>query len=111
LGQSIAGQAAIPGAGAGSTIAHVEQIFTQGALLTTDSQLDVALSGNGFFVVKGNVGGTTGNFFTRDGRLHVDSSGTVVNADGMKVQGYQADPTGAISATVGDLMIPSTTMP
>src|SRR5690349_21135812 len=59
LGQSIAGQAAVPGAGAGSMIAHVEQIFTQGALLTTDSQLDVALSGNGFFVVKGNVGGTT----------------------------------------------------
>ena len=62
LGRSIAGSASLPAqAGAGSAMSHIEQMWTQGALLTTDTPTDLAIAGNGFFVVSGNVGGTHGS--------------------------------------------------
>jgi flagellar hook protein FlgE len=52
-----AGRAEILQIGAGSRLAHVEQMWQQGALLSTASPTDLSLSGEGFFMVQGNASG------------------------------------------------------
>ncbi|UYZ23611.1 flagellar hook protein FlgE [Mesobacillus jeotgali] len=68
--------------GLGSTIATIDTIDTQSSLQTTGRSLDLAISGDGYFVVKqGNA-----QFYTRAGNFYLDEEGTLVNGDGYKVQ-------------------------
>jgi flagellar hook protein FlgE len=88
--------------GLGSQIGSIDTIFTQGNLETTGRNLDLAIQGSSFFVLKkGNE-----SFYTRDGNLQVDANGTLVaGADGYRVQGRMAT-NGVLSDVVGDLKIP-----
>lgn len=94
--------------GLGMTIATIEQVFTQGNLQTTGVSTDVAIQGNGFFIVKNG----DESFYTRNGVFGLDRDGTLVNpANGMRVQGWMArDLNGEqvvqTSATPTDLVIP-----
>ena len=73
--------------GLGMTIASIDRIFTQGSLQTTGNQTDVAISGDGFFLV--NDGDKT--FHTRAGAFGLDRDGTmVVPGNGLRVQGWMA---------------------
>jgi flagellar hook protein FlgE len=84
------------------TIASIDKIFTQGALQTTGVNLDLAIQGDGFFML--NDGEQT--FYTRAGSFGVDRDGTVVNpANGMRVQGWNAEEVDGrfIINTTGDL--------
>ncbi len=105
LGRSVAGAQSIPMGGAGARVAHVEQMWAQGALLATGAPTDLAVSGDGFFVVRGNVEGVDGNFYTRAGQMHVDSDGYLVNPDGLHLQGYPADDRGVLAGSIGDLRV------
>ncbi len=105
LGRSIAGSSASPQSGAGSKIGSIQQMWQQGALMTTDSPTDLALNGSGFFVVSGNVAGVEGSYYTRAGQFTVDAEGFMVNGEGLRLQGYPADATGAVGGSVGDLRI------
>ncbi|MEL3971324.1 flagellar hook-basal body complex protein [Rossellomorea oryzaecorticis] len=70
--------------GLGSTIASIDTIHTQSSLQTTGRSLDLAVNGDGYFVVKqGNA-----QAYTRAGNFYLDDNGTLVNGDGMKVQQY-----------------------
>jgi len=111
LGRSIVGSTAQPQAGAGSTIGSIQQMWQQGALLTTDSPTDLALNGSGFFVVSGNVGGVEGDYYTRAGQFGIDADGYLVNQEGLRLQGYPADGTGSLSGTLGDMQIEGGTLP
>jgi flagellar hook protein FlgE len=111
LGHSIASSGPTQEAGAGSRMAHVEQLFSEGALVTTDSPTDLAISGDGFFAVKGNLQGAQGQYYTRAGQFHVDANGFLVNPDNLRLQGYSAQPNGTIGATVGDLNVTPGTVP
>lgn len=112
LGRSVATFEAVKGAGAGSRLAHVEQMWAQGALVTTDSPTDLAIQGEGFFVVEGNLAGAQSRYYTRAGQFHVDNVGRIVNTEGMVLQGYMADPaTGAMNTSVGDLVVNQGTVP
>ncbi len=91
--------------GGGASLLAPETIETQGALEQTGNPLDMAISGNGMFVVNGMHDGQNGNFYTRDGQFSLDSSGNVVDQNGMMLQGYAIDPTGAVSKTVGNLQL------
>lgn len=66
----------------------------QGSLTATTSATDLAIQGNGFFVVKGSDGST---YMTRAGSFTPDSSGNLVNTAGYTLQGYSLS--GAASAT------------
>src|SRR5687768_9404125 len=79
LGHSIlAGQSsALPGSGV--KVGDIQQLFNQGSLANTGVSTDLALNGDGFFVVKGAVEGVSGNFFTRAGQFTLDKSGFLVN--------------------------------
>ena len=101
---SAAGSASI---GGGVAMSSTQQIFTQGSMETTGNPTDVALSGDGFFVVQGAVGGTTGNFYTRAGQSSLNSSGVLVNPDGLAFQGYMMQPGGTMSTELGPITVPS----
>ena len=108
LGHSIlAGQSsALPGSGV--KVGDVQQMFTQGSLANTGISTDLALNGDGFFVVNGTVDGIAGNFFSRAGQFAVDNMGFLTNTSGLKVQGYAADPvTGTYQAAVSSLQVPT----
>lgn len=66
---------------------HVDQVITdwmQGPLQQTDNPTDMALMGDGFFVVNTPLGYR----YTRDGAFGVDAQGYLVTHDGYRVQGY-----------------------
>jgi flagellar hook protein FlgE len=111
LGRSIATLDATQGAGAGSRLAHVEQQWNQGALVTTDTPTDLAISGEGFFVVEGNLQGAESRYYTRAGQFHVDNQGHMVTPDGLRLQGYSAAPDGTMGSAIGDLLVTPGTVP
>lgn len=98
------------GTGAGVVLARSQQIFAQGTLENTGQATDLALSGDGFFVVKGNLGGSDGQFYTRDGQLTVQNDGTLATASGMAVQGYKANADGTYASTLSNIQLPSSAL-
>jgi flagellar hook protein FlgE len=77
--------------GIGVQISAIENLFSQGSLTTTASATDIALSGNGFFVVQDNAP-TPATCYTRAGVFNPDAqSKYLVNPDGAKL----CDSTGA----------------
>src|SRR5438046_514247 len=61
--------------GLGANVQAIQKLITQGALTTTGLATDLALQGNGMFVVKGNHNGTDGQFYTRAGQFTLDKDG------------------------------------
>ena len=73
--------------GLGMTVASIDTIFNQGNLQTTGVSTDIAIQGNGFFVLKNGEE----TFYTRAGTVGVDKDGTLVNpGNGLRVQGWMA---------------------
>lgn len=72
--------------GNGVQVAAVSQQFGQGNITSTGNNLDLALSGSGFFITSNN--GALN--YTRDGAFQVDQNGYLVTASGEQVQGYAA---------------------
>jgi flagellar hook protein FlgE len=70
--------------GDGVDLAAVKRLDTQGAVETTTSALDLAVVGQGFFVLKDSGGNS---FYTRAGQFTPDANGNIVNADGLFLQG------------------------
>ena len=91
------------GIGRGVLLNEVSQEFTQGAFENTPSVLDLAVDGDGLFVVK--KGNNT--FYTRAGQFGIDKHGYATNPDGYKLQGYQYSTTGASSTVVNDINVAS----
>ncbi|MFE4704164.1 flagellar hook protein FlgE [Peribacillus simplex] len=87
--------------GLGSTIATIDTIHTQSSLQTTGRDLDLGISGDGYFVVK--QGDSLS--YTRAGNFYLDDNGTLVNANGLKVQAYKVDENGKVSKTIGDVAV------
>ena len=89
--------------GLGTSIGAVKSIFTQGNLQETGSTTDLAILGNGFFVVNNG----DDNFYSRNGNFHFDGNGMIVNNQGMSVMGKQYDARGTVSGGIGPLEIPA----
>ena len=70
-------------------------ITSQGTLTASDSATDLAINGNGFFVVSKNG---EGQYLTRAGSFVPDSNGNLVNAAGYELMGYKQSPSGPSSS-------------
>jgi flagellar hook protein FlgE len=70
--------------GNGVTVEEVAQQFSQGDIETTGNNLDLSISGNGFFTLSNN-GALE---YTRDGEFQVNNAGDVVTANGANLQVY-----------------------
>lgn len=87
--------------GSGVKIAGVAQQFSQGNVEFTDNNLDLAISGQGFFVLNDN-----GNsVYTRSGTFGVDRNGFIINPDLQRLTGYLADASGNITGARGDIQL------
>ncbi|HTS18849.1 MAG TPA: flagellar hook-basal body complex protein [Verrucomicrobiae bacterium] len=91
--------------GLGVVTAGIFNQFNQGAINPTGVATDLAISGNGFFVVKDAISGA--EFVTRAGDFQLDASGYLVTPGGLRVQGY-TDPS---LTTLGDIKIDASNMP
>lgn len=97
------------GEASGVSVAATTQSFDDdGDLVSTDSGLDVAISGTGFFILN-SADGTTA--YTRVGSFSTDSDYNIVTSGGLNVQGYGVDEEGNIVAGVlTNLAISDTTL-
>ncbi len=86
--------------GEGTRVAATAQQFTQGDITTTNANLDLAISGDGFFTLKdGN-----GVVYSRNGQFSPDRTGNVVNATGQALQVYPPTANGGFNTgTTTDL--------
>ena len=73
--------------GLGSTTAAIRRDFSQGAITTSTSPSDLAIEGEGFFVLSG----ADGQVYTRNGNFTLNNQSQLVNADGLRVKGYGID--------------------
>jgi flagellar hook protein FlgE len=100
--------------GIGSTVAQVEQDFSQGTMETTGSSLDLAVSGQGFFTVVSPDTGQT--LYTRNGNFTLDSTQVastgdnyIIDATGNRLQILPTNSSGTITSTTPtDAKIPAT---
>ena len=72
--------------GLGSVVSSVDLLFTDGSTQSTGKNTDMALQGNGLFIVK--QGKQT--YYTRNGDFQFDQAGNFVNSAGLYVQGWTA---------------------
>ena len=77
-------------AGIGVRVAAVAQQFTQGNISTTSNPLDLAINGNGFFIVANG----DQDVYTRNGQFKIDCEGFIVNNEGHRLQAYALDADG-----------------
>lgn len=106
--QSIRGTSGQTNVGSGVSTAAVSQQFSQGNLTTgTANSLDLAINGNGFFMLSNNGE----KLYTRAGAFHTDKEGFVVNSGGMKLQGYNVDANGSVvTGALSDLKVDSSNL-
>ncbi len=76
--------------GLGATVASVTRIHTQGSIQNTDKNTDVAIQGDGFFIVSADGGDTYK--YTRSGDFKFDANGNFVDNNGFIAQGWLRDP-------------------
>ena len=96
LGGGTAGQI-----GRGATTGGISTLFTQSSFETTTRGTDLAIDGDGFFIVAD--GGS--NFYTRAGDFIFDKDGLLVNSSGLAVQGWKVSEDGQTSGDIGDINV------
>jgi flagellar hook protein FlgE len=79
--------------GTGAELGGITQDFGQGSVQATGSDTDMAINGNGFFIVQGGT-----QLYTRDGAFTLNSNNQLVDSAGDFVQGYGVDKAGNIVA-------------
>lgn len=110
LSQSIATQAGSGQVGRGVGIGQVAKVFDQGSFETTGNTTDLAIGGDGFFIVRDIEDGN--NLYTRAGNFKFDESGQFINPQGYVVQGWALDSeTGQDIGAIGNIVMQSFTSP
>jgi len=110
LSQTIATQSGTGQVGRGMSIGEVARVFDQGSLETTSNTTDLAIGGDGFFIVSDTDSGNT--YYTRAGNFQFDESGQFINSQGYIVQGWALDAeTGENVGAIGDIVMQTFTSP
>ena len=91
--------------GSGVSVQSTQQQFSEGNLIQSDSSLDLAISGDGFFAVKPQAGDGSEVDYTRNGGFLVDASGNVVDSQGSALQVYPVDGSGTVVASGADSLV------
>ena len=93
--------------GLGSTANSMTRIFNQGSIQNSDKNTDVAIQGDGFFIISPDGGNSYR--YTRAGDFKFDAGGNFVDNNGFIAQGWLRDPdTGKVDSTspITDINIP-----
>ncbi len=97
------GSASTMQVGTGVQLASVSVDFSQGQISSTGVPTDLAISGNGFFIVQSPS--STEQYATRDGQFSINASGYLVDSQGDYVQGLTGGSAGSAPTTVGDIKL------
>ncbi len=93
--------------GRGVIVTGVRPLFNQGSFENTSNALDMAIDGDGFFILKDSEA----TYYTRAGEFKVDKDGYIVSPDGYRVQGYQYTATGVATGIMDDINISAVNSP
>ncbi len=93
--------------GRGVKLGAVNPILSQGNVDATEKVTDLAVSGDGYFKVKGS----DGESYTRDGSFHFDREGYLVTNDNQRVQGFMIDEKGSVLNKLSDVKFPRALIP
>ncbi len=107
LSQATATQSGTSQIGRGTALSDITSSFVQGSFESTGNTTDLAIGGDGFFVVKEAAGQSL--FYTRAGNFRFNKAGYLVNPEGYKVQGWSLDANGDDEGSVGDILLSSFT--
>ena len=93
-------------AGGGVEVQNIRQLFDGGNISGTQRGLDLAIDGNGFYVL--SDGGETK--YSRAGQFGVDKDGFLVNNTGMNLQGFEADEDGNVGGILTDIQVDNSSL-
>jgi flagellar hook protein FlgE len=92
--------------GLGVSVAEIAPNFTQGTIQVSANPLDLAIQGDGFFILQGPSGGSQ-QFFTRNGQFKTNADNQLISTSGNRVMGYGVNDQFVIdTTTVKPLSIP-----
>ena len=80
------------GIGIGTSVAQIQQLFTQGNVTVTNNPLDLAINGGGLF----RMASPSGVTYSRNGQFHLDNQGVIVNSESLALTGYPVDAQGNV---------------
>jgi flagellar hook protein FlgE len=89
--------------GRGVMISSVSPSFTQGTFENTSNVTDLAVDGDGMFIVED----AAGTYYTRAGQFNINKDGYVVNPSNQILQGYLYNQSGAVTSGLGDINLSS----
>ena len=99
LGEFVAGNTL----GGGVTASGITRDLSEGAITQTNSPTDMAIQGDGYFVLGASSGAQS---FTRDGQTQMSANGTLVGFNGDSVMGFAVNAAGVSSGVLGPIVIP-----
>ena len=91
--------------GRGVTLSRISTDFAQGSFSNTDRMTDLAINGNGFFVV--NDGNR--DFYTRNGQFSINNKGDLVTSSGLTLRGKAYDTSGVQSQSLSAVNVSAAT--
>jgi flagellar hook protein FlgE len=109
LAQATATQSGTAQIGRGTSMGDVYSTFEQGSFESTGNTTDLAIGGDGFFMVREQNSDRV--FYTRAGNFRFDKSGYLTNPEGYIMQGWQLDDNGDDIGSVRDIQLESFTSP
>lgn len=108
LSSSISASGGISQVGRGAGMSTVDNIFTQGTFENTAKNTDLAIEGDGFFIVRDPA--TNVDFYTRAGSFRWDAEGYLVSPEGYRVIGYALNEAGNVSGDLTEIKVDTTTL-
>lgn len=109
LSQSVATLSGTSQVGRGTALGDIRASFEQGSFESTSNTTDLAIGGDGFFVL--NQQGTENLYYSRAGNFSFNESGYLTNPEGYVVQGWALDSSGNDSGSITDIVMSSFTSP
>ncbi|MBW1752047.1 MAG: flagellar hook protein FlgE [Deltaproteobacteria bacterium] len=108
LSQTVATTAGTAQVGRGTSLADITANFSQGSFESTSSATDLAIGGDGFFIVRDP--NSSSEFYTRAGEFRLDKDGNFTNPEGYIVRGWALDAvTGEDTGSITDIVLQSFT--
>lgn len=108
LSSSISASGGISQVGRGAGMSTVDNIFTQGTFENTAKDTDLAIEGDGFFIVRDP--NTNTDSYTRAGAFRWDAEGYLVSPEGYRVIGYALNEAGNVSGDLTEIKVDTTTL-
>ncbi|PKN28194.1 MAG: flagellar biosynthesis protein FlgE [Deltaproteobacteria bacterium HGW-Deltaproteobacteria-21] len=109
LSQSTATMSGTSQVGRGTALGDIYSSFEQGSFESTGNTTDLAIGGDGFFVMRESA--SENLFYTRAGNFRFDKDGYLINPEGYVVQGWELDENGQDIGSIEDVLLSSFTSP